>query len=95
MPRPDMRKNKPSIESSIWQIQEAKAQLSQLVEDANKKGYQTITKNGKPIAVIMSKKQFDKITQKKTSFLKFFKNAPHPEIELDIQRSKDLPREFE
>ena len=80
---------------NVWQIQEAKARFSQLVEDANMKGYQTITKQGKPVAVILSQKEFDKITQTKTSLLNFFKAAPCQEIELDIQRSKDFPREFE
>jgi antitoxin Phd len=81
--------------TNTWQIQEAKAKFSQLVNDANKKGYQTITRNDEPIAVIMSKKEFDRITQPKVSFLDFFKAAPHQEIELEIQRSQDLPREFD
>jgi len=79
---------------NVWQIQEAKAKFSQLVEDANVKGYQTITKQGEPVAVILSKKEFDKITQSKTSLLNFFKAAPYQEIELNIQRSKGLPREL-
>jgi antitoxin Phd len=80
---------------NLWQIQEAKAKFSQLVEDANVKGYQIITKQSEPVAVILSKKEFDKMTQSKTSLLKFFKAAPCQEIELDIQRSKDLPRELD
>ena len=80
---------------NVWQIQEAKAKFSQLVEDANVKGYQTITKQGEPIAVILSKKEFDKMTQSKTSLINFFKTAPCQEIELNIQRSKDLPREVD
>lgn len=78
-----------------WQIQEAKAKFSQLVEDANKKGHQTITKQGKPVAVIVSKKEFDEMTRPKISLISFFKAAPCQEIDLDIRRSKNLPREFE
>jgi antitoxin Phd len=84
-----------SDNKNIWQIQEAKAKFSQLIEDANIKGYQTITKQGEPIAVILSKKEFDKITQPKTSLLNFFKATPCQEIELNIQCSKDLPRELD
>ena len=65
-PRPNKQKN-------VWQIQEAKSKFSQLVEDANEKGHQTITKKGEPIAVIVSKKEFDILTHPKTSFLNFFK----------------------
>lgn len=78
--------------NNTWEMEEAKANFSQLVDDASKKGYQTITKKGEPIAVILSIKEFDKLAQPKESFLDFFKNSPYPEIELDIQRSKELPR---
>lgn len=84
-----------SDNKNVWQIQEAKAKFSQLVENANIKGYQTITKQGQPVAVILSKKDFDKITQSKTSLLSFFKAAPCQEVELNIERSKDLPRELD
>ena len=90
-----MRKHQSKKNNNIWQIQEAKAQFSQLVEDANKKGYQTITKQGEPVAVIVSKKEFDKMNRPKTSLLNFFKEAPFPEVELDMKRSKDLPREID
>lgn len=80
---------------NVWQIQQAKAQFSQLVEEANLNGFQIITKQGEPIAVILSKNEFDMITKPKTSLLSFFKTAPCQEVELHIQRSKDLPREFD
>jgi antitoxin Phd len=89
----DFKENRHS--KNVWQIQEAKAKFSQLVEDANIKGHQTITKQGEPVAVILSIKEFDKITQPKTSFLNFFKAAPCQEIELNLERSKDLPRELD
>jgi antitoxin Phd len=92
MTRHHSRSNK---QKNIWQIQEAKAKFSELVEDASTKGYQTITKKGEPIAVILSKKEFDKMTRPKASFLKFFKAAPYQEIELDIQRLQDLSRELD
>lgn len=80
---------------NVWQIQEAKAKFSQLVKDANEHGFQTITKQGEPIAVIISKKEFDEITKPKTSLLDFFKAAPCQDIELDLNRSKDISREIE
>lgn len=92
MVREDLRANS---EKNIWQIQEAKAKLSQLIEDTKKKGYQIITKNGEPIAVMLSKEEFDRVTKPTTSFLEFFKKAPHPEVELDIQRAQDLPRDLD
>lgn len=58
---------------NVWQIQEAKAKFSQLVEDANIKGYQTITKQGEPVAVILSKKNLIKLLNLKLLFLIFLK----------------------
>lgn len=79
----------------IWQIQEAKAKFSQLIEEVGKNGFQTITKQGEPVAVILSKEEFDQMIKPKTSLYNFFKNAPCQDVELDIERSKDIPREFD
>lgn len=81
--------------SNIWQIQEAKARFSEVISNATTKGYQTITKLGEPVAIIISKKEFDKMQRPEISLLDFFKNAPCPEIDLDIKRSRDLPRDIE
>lgn len=80
---------------NIWQIQEAKARFSELIQDATQRGYQTITKNGQPIAVMISKEEFDKMNQPALSLLDFFRSAPCQEIEMHIQRSKDLPRKVD
>lgn len=80
---------------NTWQIQEAKAKFSQVVEETTKKGHQVITKNGVPVVVMLSKEEFDKINKPKTTLINFFKAAPCQDVDWDIQRSKDLPREFE
>ena len=84
-----------SKQKNLWQIQEAKAQFSRVIESACEKGYQIITKKGAPVAVIISKLEFDKMIEPEISLLEFFKAAPFPEFELDIKRSKDLPREVD
>lgn len=90
MPRYQSRTQK-----NTWQIQEAKAKFSQVVEEATKKGYQVITKNGVPVVVMLSKEEFDKMSKPRTSLLDFFRAAPCQDVDLDIQRSKDLPRELD
>lgn len=42
-----------------------------------------------------SKENGEKSIQPKISLLEFFKASPYPEMELDTQRSKDLPREID
>lgn len=57
-----------------WQIQEAKAKFSRVIEDAAKTS-QIITKNGEPVAVIISIKEFDRLSKPKASLLEFFKQV--------------------
>ncbi len=92
-----MQKKKQKIPShdNIWQLQEAKAKFSQLVETVSSDGYQVITKNGKPVVVVLSKEAFDQMTRPKNSLLEFFNEAPLPELDLDVERSKELPRAIE
>ncbi len=78
---------------SYWQIQEASAKFSQLMERVKEAGTQVITKRGAPIVVVMSKQRYDELIKPSNSLLDFFEEAPLPEIDLDISRSNDLPRE--
>ncbi len=78
----------------LWQIQEAKAQFSQLIKNAEKED-QIVTQRGEPVAVVISKKRYDKLTKRPTALLDFFKNAPLPDADIEITRSKDAPRKGE
>lgn len=76
-----------------WQIQEAKAQFSQLVKAAEEQGDQFITYRGELIAVLISKERYEQLTQPLGSLLDLFREAPLQDVELEIERSKDLPRD--
>jgi antitoxin Phd len=39
---------------AVWQLQKAKTQLSKVIEDANNKGPQIITRHGAERAVVLS-----------------------------------------
>jgi prevent-host-death family protein len=86
-----MRKKK----HKTWQLQEAKAKFSKLVDEALESGYQTISRNGKPVAILISKKDFEEYLHSKDNIIDFFMKAPYPEVELDIQRDKDTGREID
>ena len=79
----------------VWQLQEAKAQFSQLVNEVTKDGYHTITKNGQPIVVVISKDVFEKLSCQKQTIVDFFLEAPLPEIEIDIERNRDMGRDID
>jgi prevent-host-death family protein len=83
----------PYREQSYWQTQKAKAEFAKLLRDSQKKGDQIITYRNEPIAVLMSKKRYDQLLRKESSLLEFFKKAPLPDVNINIKRSKDLPRD--
>ncbi|MDO5624892.1 MAG: type II toxin-antitoxin system Phd/YefM family antitoxin [Pseudomonadota bacterium] len=40
--------------SAVWQVQEAKNRLSEVIDRAQREGPQTITRHGKPVARVVS-----------------------------------------
>jgi antitoxin Phd len=78
-----------------WQLQEAKAKFSKLVNEALEDGYQTITRNGHPVVVVISQDEFEQYRKPQDTLIDFFMEAPFPEIELDTQRDQDPGREID
>jgi len=91
-----IRKNRRRVKRTkrVWQLQEAKARFSELVSEVEHDGYQTITKNGHEVAVILSMEDFEKLKKPKNTLLEFFQEAPYPDVDLDIERDDDLGREI-
>lgn len=79
----------------VWQLQEAKARFSELVKEVEQGGYQTITKNGHAVVMIISKEEFEKLQKPQNTLLDFFREAPLPEVDLDIDRNNDLGRDID
>lgn len=75
-----------------WQIQQAKQRFSELVKMAVDKGDQQITYRGEEIAWIISAAEYRKLKKGKKSIIDLFAHSPCKEVELDLKRSKDLPR---
>lgn len=78
-----------------WQLQDAKNQLSSVVKKAADEGPQIISVRGKPAAIVLSMDEYNRLTKPKTSLVDFFKSSPLHDMDLDIERSKELPREVE
>ena len=76
----------------IWQLQEAKNKLSEVVNEAIKHGPQIITKRGVETVIVLSYDQYRKalLNQKKLS--KFFRESPLAKSDLDLRRDKSGPR---
>jgi antitoxin Phd len=75
---------------SIWQLQEAKNQLSLVVENALTRGPQTITRHGEPAVVVVAAVDFKKSKARKKSILELFE--PLRDLDLEIKRDKSPSR---
>lgn len=80
---------------NTWQLQDAKSKFSQLVEKALHNGPQFVTKHGNNAVVILSFEEYQEITKPKSDLVEFLRGSPLANIELDISRDKNPPREIE
>ena len=79
----------------IWQLQEAKARLSEVVRRATKEGPQKITVHGKPAAVLISSEEYERLKHPKGSFVQFMRRSPLYGLELGLRRDQTLTRDAE
>ena len=78
-----------------WQLQEAKAHFSEVIKKAVNEGAQNITLRGKPVAVVISEKEYRKLKKPKPSFVEFMRKSPLVGVKIDLRRKKDYPREID
>ncbi len=77
-----------------WSIAEAKAKLSALVEKT-KDGPQTVTKNGRPVAVVVSAEEWERKTARKETLYEFLRNSPLVGSGIVIERHRSGPRKLD
>lgn len=78
-----------------WKLQDAKNHFSELVEDAINEGPQEVTRRGEHAVVILSFAKYQELTKPKEDLVTFFRNSPFHGMDLEFERSKDIPREIE
>lgn len=77
-----------------WQLQEAKARLSELVKRAASQGPQEITLHGRPVAVVLSREDFERLTGNARSLVDFMRESLlHGLDELEFPRDRSPARE--
>ena len=80
----------------IWQIQEAKAQLSTVLRDAELEGPQEITNHGRSVEVLLSRSDYDRLTGANKSLVEFMQSSPlYGDEALLIERDDSLTRAIE
>ena len=78
----------------IWQLQEAKAKLTQLLNEAQIEP-QFISRRSVNQVVVISMKKYDELTRNKENLVSFLRNSPLKGLNLEINRDKSLSREVD
>ncbi|MBN8994490.1 MAG: type II toxin-antitoxin system Phd/YefM family antitoxin [Rhizobiales bacterium] len=83
---------------NTWQVQEAKSRFSELIERAEKEGPQTITRHGKPSAVVVSMAEYERLekagAEEKPNLIDFLLTSGPILDDFEIERDKDVGREI-
>lgn len=79
-----------------WQMQEAKARLSEVVKRAELDGPQDITLHGRSVAVVLSRAAFERLSGQMASVLDFMQASPLAGLDDDLvfERDSSLTRDI-
>jgi prevent-host-death family protein len=77
-----------------WQMQEAKARLSELVKLSESEGPQAITLHGRAVAVVLSRSAFEQLSGSGKSLLELMQSSPlYGLAEIEFERDRSDTRE--
>ena len=80
---------------TTWQLQEAKARLSELVKRAKSEGPQEIRVHGEPAVVVLAHPEYLKLTAPAERFVDFIRRSPLKGVNLRIERDASRARDIE
>lgn len=77
-----------------WQVQEAKAKFSELIDTADHEGPQIITKHGKAHSVVMSIDEFNRLTPRTKDLRELLLGGPKID-DFEVERDQDFGRDID
>ena len=78
----------------VWQLQDAKSKLSQLVNLALNEGPQIVTRHGEEVIVVLSIDEYRALVEPKPTLLELLLNSPFSGSNLKLERDRsDFGRE--
>jgi prevent-host-death family protein len=77
-----------------WQVQEAKTRLSEVIEKAQRKGPQIITRHGTERAVLLSIAEYRRLTAHKPGLREYLLGGPKAEG-FEIERDRRTGRKID
>jgi prevent-host-death family protein len=81
--------------AKAWSLAEAKAHLSEVVENALKKGPQVITRHGRKAVVVVAAEEWERRAPRQGTLADFFASSPLRESGLEVERPQDGPRDLD
>jgi prevent-host-death family protein len=81
--------------SSEWQVAEAKARFSEMIDRALAEGPQVVTRNGKRTVVLVPVEEWERKGEREGSLADFFAASPLRGSSLKLERRRDLPRDID
>lgn len=88
----------PRARDETWQLQDAKARFSELVRRAQQNGPQHVSVRGEPAIVVISEREFAKLTSRRRSLVDHILKGPlWPDDVVDLvnARSRDTGRDVD
>ncbi len=79
---------------AIWQVQQAKTRLSELIDEAHSKGPQVITRHGAERAVVLSIEDYRALTAHQPNLKDYLLGGPKFDA-FEVPRDQDTGREVE
>lgn len=77
-----------------WQLQQAKTHLSEVIEEAQSRGPQIITRHGAERAVVLSIGDYRALVAHKPNLIEYLLGGPKVEG-FEIEPSRDMGREID
>jgi prevent-host-death family protein len=79
---------------ATWQVHNAKARFSELLERAEREGPQIIARRGTERAVVLSIREFRELTENRPNLRDYLLGGPKVD-DFEVERSKDRGREID
>ena len=81
--------------AKAWTLADAKAHLSEVVDNALKNGPQVITRHGRKTVIVVAAEEWERKTQREGTLADFFAASPLRDSGLEIERPQDTPRDID
>ena len=81
--------------SDTWTVAEAKAKFSEMIDRAETKGPQTVTRHGRTAAVVVAAQEWERKTRRTGNLAEFLAASPLRGSGLKVRRRKDRPRKVD